>query len=277
MAVTNNPLRQYFRRPAIYIKLPSGVETYDSTVLDYPETGELPVYPMTAIDEITSRTPDALYSGQAVVDIIKSCVPAVKDPWKLSSMDLDALLIAVKTATEGNDQDFTSECPSCKEQNEYQVNLINALGDISGKPYEETITIGELTIKFKSMSYKELNEINKSQFEIQKSFQTNIDSITDEVEKTKKTAQLIIEITKAAMKALVYSIEYIKTPGGVVDSKEYILDYIQNCDKNTFESLKDKSISIKTATEIKPMKIECPACGHHYEQAYSLNITDFFG
>jgi hypothetical protein len=84
----NNPLRQFFRRPAVYFSLPSKGKDYDIDVLELPESGELPVYPMTAIDEITVRTPDALYNGSAVADLIKSCVPAIKDPWRLNSNDL---------------------------------------------------------------------------------------------------------------------------------------------------------------------------------------------
>lgn len=59
----NNPLQQYFRRPAIYIKLPSDGRYYSDGILSMPENHELPVYPMTAIDEITAKTPDALFNG----------------------------------------------------------------------------------------------------------------------------------------------------------------------------------------------------------------------
>ena len=61
----NNPLRQFFRRPAVFFKLPSGGKNYAPGVLDMPENEEFPVYPMTAIDEISMRTPDALFNGSA--------------------------------------------------------------------------------------------------------------------------------------------------------------------------------------------------------------------
>ena len=91
--LSNNPLKQYFRRPSIYLKLPSGGEGYEPEVLSMSETGELPIYPMTAIDEITVRTPDALYNGLAIVELIKSCMPDIKDPWAINSNDLDAILV----------------------------------------------------------------------------------------------------------------------------------------------------------------------------------------
>jgi len=69
----NNPLKAYFRRPAIYLKLPSEGKYYPQGSVDIPVNGEVAVYPMTAVDEITTKTPDALFNGSAVVEIIKSC------------------------------------------------------------------------------------------------------------------------------------------------------------------------------------------------------------
>ena len=76
--MSNNPLKQFFRQPAIYVRLPSQGKFYPPGVLEMPATGELPVYPMTAIDEITYRTPDALFNGQATVNVLQSCVPDIK-------------------------------------------------------------------------------------------------------------------------------------------------------------------------------------------------------
>lgn len=276
MAIENNPLKQYFRRPSIYIRLPSGGKQYGTNIVDLPDSEEIPVFPMTAIDEISAKTPDALYSGQAVVDIIRSCVPAIKDPWKINAVDLDAILIAIKTATEGNKQEILSECPSCSEQSNYEMNLITALQTMTTKGYENELSLGELKVKFKPLSYRDLNSVNKEQFEVEKLFQ-QIDALTEISEKTNKTKELVIVVTKAAMKALSLSIEYIQTPNAKVETTEYILDYVQNCDKTTFDVLKDFNIKLKKQTEMKPMKITCPACSHQYEQPYTLNITDFFG
>ena len=66
--IDNNPLRQYFRRPAVFIKLPSGVENYPDDIIEKTESGKLPVYPMTAIDEIsTIASPLNNESGVLVV------------------------------------------------------------------------------------------------------------------------------------------------------------------------------------------------------------------
>nr|NIU01198.1 hypothetical protein [Nitrosopumilaceae archaeon]NIU85959.1 hypothetical protein [Nitrosopumilaceae archaeon]NIV66026.1 hypothetical protein [Nitrosopumilaceae archaeon]NIX61800.1 hypothetical protein [Nitrosopumilaceae archaeon] len=54
--MTDNPLKQYFRQPTIHISLPSNGKYYSEGSIEIPESGELPVYPMTAIDEITYKT-----------------------------------------------------------------------------------------------------------------------------------------------------------------------------------------------------------------------------
>jgi hypothetical protein len=97
-----NPLTQYFRQPAIYVKLPSNGEHYTPGALTMPANRELPVYPMTAIDEITYRTPDALFNGNAVTNVIKSCIPNIVDPWAIPAMDVDTILVAIRIASYGH-------------------------------------------------------------------------------------------------------------------------------------------------------------------------------
>ena len=72
-----NPLQKYFRQPKIYLSLPSKGHWYPEGAIEMTENGELPVYAMTAKDELAFKTPDALLNGQSVVDVVKSCVPTV--------------------------------------------------------------------------------------------------------------------------------------------------------------------------------------------------------
>ena len=121
MPETNNPLRRFFRQPAVYIKLPSDGNFYPPGTLEMPANGELPVYPMTAMDEITYRTSDALFNGTAIVNVIQSCVPNIIDPWSIPNIDMDTLLVAIRIASYGHSMDYESICEhdiggwSCQE------------------------------------------------------------------------------------------------------------------------------------------------------------------
>ena len=275
MSLANNPLKQYFRRPSIYLKLPSGGIGYPPGTLNKTESGELPIYPMTAIDEITSKTPDALFNGTAIVEIIKSCVPDIKDPWAIPSTDLDAILIAIRSAAQGNEMEIESECPSCKEVANYGINLIGVLQTMKPGDYTKELQVGDLFVKFRPLAYREMNQAAIAQFEIQKLF-NNMDDLTND-ERTKKTQEIIIKITEITMAVLAQTIEYVKTPNINVAETEFILDFLQNCDKNVYTELRDYHAKLKDSTQIKPQKIKCVHCQHEYEQSIVINVTDFFG
>ncbi len=272
----NNPLKQYFRRPAVFITLPSKGKGYPQDVILFPENGELPVYPMTAIDEITLRTPDSLFNGTAVADVIKSCIPNIKDPWRLNTSDLDAVLIGIRAAGGDSTLDVTTSCPSCKETNTYGVNLINVLSTLQMGDYDSKLKINDLQIKFKPMTYAEMNEAALANFEVQKTF-ADIEKIQDEKQKIAATQTAIKSITDITMQLISKSIEHIQTPTSIVNDKNYIYDFLINCDANMYEKIRDYNTNLKASTELKPLNIQCAGCSHEYKQPFTLNASDFFG
>jgi hypothetical protein len=240
------------------------------------ENGEFPVYPMTAIDEITSKTPDALFNGQAVAGIIKSCIPGIKDPWKMPSVDIDASLIAIRAATNGTDLELESKCPKCEEESKYGVNLIGLLGQMSTGDYDTMLSSGELKIKLKPMNYTDINQGNLSQFDMQRDI-TSIEAIVDQDERNEKTRTTMLKISKMNIDMMMNSIEYIMIPTGEkIDSKEFIGEFLENCDRNVHETLRNSIASLRENTIIKPQKIKCIHCTHDYDQPLILNVTDFF-
>ena len=276
MTIQNNPLKQYFRRPSIYLKLPSGGKMYSPEIVNIPESGELAVYPMTEIDEITSKTPDALFNGSAMADIIKSCIPDIKDPWSINSIDLDAVLIAIRSAAGGNDMTITSECPSCKEIADYAINLVGILSQLKSADYESELTINDLSIKFRPLTYKEMTEAGTGQMEAQRIF-INLEKEENDSVRMEKTQEALKFITEVTMRILSQTITHIRTPAAFVEESEYILDFLHNCDKDTYIAIRDYNTSLKAQAEIKPLKIKCIHCQHEYNQQFTLNTSDFFG
>ena len=272
----NNPLKQYFRRPAVYMKLPSGGAGYPEGTLDLPENGELPVYPMTAIDEITARTPDALYNGIAVVELIRSCIPNIRDPWAVTNVDLDAVLVAIKTASSSSgEMEVDSQCPKCEEIATYTVNLASLLTGLKGADFTKELSVGELSIQFKPISFKQINEVSTEQFQLQSLF-AQAEKDEDEDSRARILQEGLKRITDLTMDLLSKSIVGIKMPNGVVTESAFILDFMKNCDRNIYTTIRDYSAKIRQDSEIKPMKITCGGCENEYEQSITLNPTDFF-
>lgn len=273
-----NPLKQYFRRPAVFLKLPSGGKIYPVGVINQTATGELPVYPMTAIDEITQRTPDALFNGSAVADLIRSCIPDINDPWQIASIDIDAILIAIRAAAGGDTYEIESTCPKCENTEKFGVNLVGVLSTLKAGDYDKPLNLGDLQFKFRPLTYKEMNEANLAQFEVQKFFAA-LEAEPDSDSRTQKTVDAVKRITELTMQILAKAIVEITTPNIVVTEYEYILDYLHHCDKNTYLEIRDFNTLLKGSTELKPLDVTCvnEECKHQYSQTFTLNISDFFG
>jgi hypothetical protein len=272
----NNPLRQYFRRPAVYIKLPSGGKYYNEDIVTMPESGELPVYPMTAIDEISVRTPDALYNGTAVRDLIASCVPNIKNPWLINSNDLDAILLAIKAASGQENLEIESICPNCENESSFGIDLSPLIASIKPGNYDEELVHGDISIKLRPLTYKEMSEAALSQFDLQKKFMM-IEQTEDDSERERITKEALETVTVVTMNVLSTAIEYVKTPELTVDNKDFILDFLKNCDKNLFVKIRDHNGELRKETELKPLNMTCTECSHQYEQKFTVDPTDFFG
>lgn len=272
----HNPLRQHFRRPSIYLKLPSEGRYYPPEAIDLPENKEIPIYPMTAIDEITSKTPDALFNGIAVVEIIKSCAPNIKDPWSIPAIDLDAVLIAIKAASGGSELDIESECPKCNHKSDYSINTAGLLANISKPNYEVPIEINELIVRFNPLSYKTVNKINLLQFELEKKLK-NVSEIEDKDVRSNSMTSAIKELADIGIELITETIQSITTNVVSVTEKHHINEFLKNCDKQTYETIRQTVINLRQDSELKPLRIKCGNCSHEYEQSLAFNITDFFG
>jgi hypothetical protein len=273
---SNNPLQQYFRQPAIYIKLPSNGNFYPPGAIVPVENGEYPVLPMTAIDEITYRTPDALFNGQAVVSVIQSCMPNIKNAWAMPSMDIDTVLVAIRIASYGHNMEFMSICPSCETDSTRELDLRQVLDRIKTPDYSQPIVNGDMQIFFKPLTYKNLNDNNQLQFEEQKILQMLPDTDVDNAEKVRLLNDALKKLTDITVKALTQSIGAIKTPDSLVSEPEYIEEFLQNCDRAVFNRVRDFVIEIKGTSEMQPIRLVCDSCQHEYEQILTLDMSSFF-
>lgn len=272
-----NPLSQYFRQPSIYLKLPSGGQHYPEGALEMPPNGELPVYPMTAIDEITYRTPDALFNGSAVINVIRSCMPNIKNAWAVPSTDVDAILTAIRIASFGHNMEVDCYCPSCSNEDNFTIDLRTVLDNLKSADYNDAIVHRDLEIYFKPMSYQTLNENNRVQFEEQKMLQNinDSESATDE-ERANKIGEVLQKITDMTVNSIAQSISAIKTPTSLVSETAYIADFLKNCESQLFTQIRDRVIGMKSVSEIKPLTVKCSACHTEYQQPFTLDMTSFF-
>jgi hypothetical protein len=272
-----NPLTRYFRQPTIFLRLPSNGQHYGSNDLDMPENGELPVYPMTVRDEILNKTPDALFNGSSVISLIQSCIPNVKNAWAVPSIDLDAMLIAIKIATYGKDIDVTGSCTHCQETSEYVIDLNHQLAMIGRSEYQKSTTIGNFEIMFRPLTYKEINETNQDHFNEQKLAEIMPTADLTNADRLQQINDLILKVTEGTIKALSRSIGSIRTDDVIVNDESQIMEFLTNCSSQIFNAIKDAAIAKRSASNLKPLKLTCSHCAKDYEQPLVLDLSNFFG
>jgi hypothetical protein len=276
MNLNSNPLSQFFRQPAIYIRLPSQGKGWPTGSLDLGANGELPVYPMTAMDEITYRTPDALFNGEAVTSVIQSCIPNIRDAWSIPACDLDTILVSIRIASYGNSMDIDTTCPACQSESQYGLDLRTVINKIRSDDYTKPLVVGDLTIYFRPLNYREITANSVLQFEQQKTVQILSDANTPDENKVQQINRMMRSMMEATVTVLSQSIREIRTPTAVVQETDQILEFMQKCDRAVFTQIKDRVIQMREVSEIRPLKMRCQSCQHEYEQAFTLDNARFF-
>jgi hypothetical protein len=133
-----------------------------------------------------------------------------------------------------------------------------------------------MEIFFRPLSYQNINDNNKMQFESQKLLQAMPDDGMPDSDRVTALSDALKKITEITVTALSQSIAAIKTPQALVTEPEFIQDFLKNSDRQVFNQIRDAIIALKTNSEMPPLSLTCPNCQNQYEQALTLDMTSFF-
>jgi len=284
MTENTNPLGKYYRQPQIYITLPSRGKYYGADVFTPTETGEVPVLPMTAKDELSFKTPDSMMSGQSTVDVIQSCVPNFKNAWKMVNFDTDAVLLAIRIATYGETMDINYKVPVTNEDMTHTVNLPALLEDLAKTNIvDEATTKTGFKVKLAPLDYQSLSQIQTAQFEQQKIYTTVTNSALSEKEKSTQFVKSFKLLNNINFSMLVDSITEITTPdGNTVVDKAQIKELCDNCDAKVINEIQDELARIRSQAQIKPVKLQSTedqikkGAPTSYEVPVTFDSSNFF-
>lgn len=252
-----NPLTAFMRQPKIYIKLPSDGNFWPAGALEKTENGEYPVYSMTAKDELMLKVPDALISGQAVVDVIQHCMPNIKNAWEVPNIDLDMILIAIRLATYGEKMKTPINTPNSDIDLEYQVDLRNVMDTLLSQiTWDPVVPINEdLTIFVRPLAYKHLSDSAVKTLETQKIIDAiNNENIAQE-EKLKIFKESFQKLTNVTVGVVQASIFRVDTPNGSTENTEFINEFIENADKEIYNKIQSHLEMLRDQNAIKPIRV----------------------
>ena len=279
-----NPLHKYFRQPKIYIRLPSSGNFYPPGSLEKTESGEYPVYSMTAKDEIVMKTPDALMNGQATVDVIQSCMPNIKDAWKIPSIDVDAILVAIRIATYGEMLDVNTVVPGLGEQKTYEADLRLVLDKLTNASFDPVCKINDsLEVRIRPLNYSEFTRNSTRSLEEQRIIQiVNDQQLTDD-DKLEKFAVSFRKLTEITISMVSSGIEQVITPETIVSESEFIQEFVDNADKDILKTIIDHLDEQKKKFNIEPFRVQSTpeeieaGAPENFEVPIILDGSNFFG
>jgi len=280
MTNKTNPLAGHFRQPKLYMKLPSGGLFNTDEDLDFPESKEVAVFPMTAKDEILMKNPDALLNGEAVVQVIKSCVPSVLKPQELTNIDVDAILMGIQSATYGDEMEVTAKCKNCEDKELTGTTSIqDSLDQI--QPLEE-INIAEwegLKVALRPVKYKSTIEAGLINFQTTRSLQ-GISELPDDMDKLQIFNETFNRIAVLNFNLIADSIEKIIMQEGEetieVTDREHIIEFLNNCEASIGKKIEEQSSKISTNGIKKEIQFLCEDCGEVTESTIVLDPVNFF-
>jgi len=270
-------LQSYKRQPKIYINLPSKGAFYNTDVIKDLKCTEMPVFGMNTYDEITIKTPDALFSGDATANVIKSCVPYVLDPWSINNFDLDFILISLRVATYGQYLTVEVSCPHCKQQSEHQVNLTALMDSFQDKPLYNTITFEGLKIQLRPLTYRETQNFSKQNFRLQQDLLT-LDNYTG-AEKDKKAQDIYDKFSALSFDTIISHIQDISNENNETETDlKIIKDFIIHNDLQFYSLLQDSIKKVNNEWEIKPVTVTCQHedCKKDFPSTIDFNYSNFF-
>ena len=264
---TTNPLILKMKKiiPSTTIRLPSKGMFYkhgelDASVVD----GEIIVYPMTTLDEITIRGPDMLYQGTAIEQVVGRCAPQVKKTLDLLAKDVDYILVQLRKVSYGDNILLKFTCPTCAKalkddetamEHEYSMSIdyfINKTKELNVSDLQKyTITLQNgMVLNLRPSRFGEMLKMN----------QGNDDG---------RSPEEYVEIINTSILSVIQDVD------GVDDGKQ-IKEWLKILPVKSMEEILSKIAEANNFGPEFKYSLKCKDCGTEHDISYILNPVSFF-
>jgi hypothetical protein len=274
-----NPLAKYFRAPGITVKLPSAGNFQPIGNVSFAPSGDdLPVLPMRGADEMLMKSPDALMSGHAIEETIKSCVPGVADVQALPTPDVDALLLAIRAATYGDQLDVDCECPHCKTANTFSFSISAILDSAVPLQPEYPVRLSDSIVAYVGpFNLQTSTRISIGAFQEARKMQLIEEAKVSEEEQAIALRASFDAINKMNTTALASSVVCVVVPDGIIDNRQHILEFVDNISTDWLKRIETTLAEVNTAGIQKVQTVACSSCEKEFTTNVEFDPANFFG
>lgn len=255
-----NPLLQKLKLPGSRFRLPSkGLFYKNGELAETCENGEVEVFPLTALDEITLNNPDKILNDDGLREILGRAAPAILQPEMLASKDLDSLMCKIYQVTYGNDHkvEYEHDCENAKKH-EYTVDL----GHILAKTVDIDPTTKDSIFNF------ELPNGQKVMFTPTKVNQTmKLNSMF-----SKTDMPSLEEFQLKILESVINNINYVDN----IKDKEMIFEWLKQLRADWLKDLVEKIEGTNYWGSKIEQEIICKDCGKKVTMPVNINPINFF-
>lgn len=276
--MSNSSLQSLYRKKDIYIPLPSKGNFYPSGI-NLSADGDIGIMSMTAKDDLLLKSPDSLFNGQSIIEMIKSCVPDIENPEEMPYCDLDIILIAISAATKKK-MDLVSVCEKCNTENEYQLDISTFLSKIPDIDLSLShVDVGNNAIvnirpyKLKDQLKLRTKTFNKRRIEKILNEDVNGENVED---LSTLFTSIIEEISRINLDLIAENIISVEINEEVINDPDEIKQWVYNMEKSTYELISERITKISEVNVNTEVKMACPSCEHKYSNNIETNPMDFF-
>lgn len=261
LPVETNPLLARARLPGETFTLPSGGLFYDNTVLDSSAIdAEVHVHPMTTLDEITMKSPDMLFSGNAVKAVFKRCIPQVLNPGALLSKDVDFLLACLRKVSYGEDLqiEYKHDCENAADHS-YMVDVSRFVK--TAKRIDPTLVEQEYSVAFDNGQVAKFQPVTFANYiEIMKALSSSSEDDDPEIIRD----------------AMVRSLSSIITQVDEITDNSNIAEWLKIIPPRFVTQINEKVDAVSTWGANFTAEIKCLDCGKNIIADVPLNPLSFF-
>lgn len=273
----SNPLVAAYRKPAVYITLPSGGKYYqEKPKLSVDD--ELAIYPMTARDELVTKTPDALFNGEATISMINSCCPDINDPNEMPVNDLMAVLIGIRIASYGSDLDVDVKCPQCEHVNQLSIDANKLMATLKPNETPETIELANgFRVKCKPYTLRDRTTLQVQQIKQRKLIESLSDAKLSDEDREAKFGKTFVELAELTVSLIANCINSVKIPDSeTIEDREQILEWLKTIVKKDYDLIKANIEGLSDNGMDTQFGANCQSCGHHWQTSIDLDVANFF-
>lgn len=273
----SNPLLKFYRIPGICTTVPSKGKHQPDGNTKMSLSQEVEVYPMRTADEMLLKSPDALISGNALEMMLQSCIPGVADVRALPYNDVDALLVAIRSVSYGEQLTIGDACPECNEEQTFDINLPFLLETMTFLKDEYVVELGEMKVHMRPLTLGEHAVMTRRMYNEARRMkeETSVEGLTDD-ERVEINSKALARMQAMNLDMVSLSIKKVLTPDGEVSDQDYIREFVADAPRSWVSKMEHCVKEITNAGIPKSKTVVCGNCEHEWETSLIFDPTSFF-